>query len=82
MEQRHTLWLQGRAVSAALYVDYTGETAKAIQFTVVDNPKLSFWLPKKAVKFLADNQINIAYWCKLGDFAQNMFDRYGNHYRR
>lgn len=82
MEQRHTLWKTGRAVNAALYVDYTGETAKAIQFTVVDNPKLSFWLPKKAVKFEQENQALIAHWFPLGDFAQNMFDRYGNHYSR
>lgn len=82
MEQRHTLWHNRRAVMAALYVDYTGETAKAIQFTVVDNPRLSFWLPKKAVKFAEDNQATIAHWFPVTGFALDMFEHYGSHYSR
>ena len=47
-----TLWKHNRNfTSTALYVNIKKETEKAIQFESADNPKYTFWFPKKAVKF-------------------------------
>lgn len=80
----YSLWSTGYSVSAALSVEISGESEKAMKFTVLGQPKCSFWLPKKAVKFDPANEgiITLAGWFTKDSFLKSMFDRYGNHYKR
>lgn len=81
-----TLWKHNwNFTSVALYVNIKKETEKAIQFEAADNPKYTFWLPKKAVKFEeveGSPMATIARWCTPGEWYFKAADRYANHYKR
>jgi len=81
-----TLWKHNwNFTSAALYVNIKKETEKAIQFEAADNPKYTFWLPKKAVKFEeieGSPMATIARWCTPGEWYFKAADRYANYYKR
>lgn len=77
-----TLWRDNQNwTSSALLVRVKKETEKAIQFSVVDNEKMSFWLPKKAIKF-QDGMAVMARWCTPGEWYWKAENRYASHYRR
>ena len=82
-----TLWKHNwNFTSTALHVNIKKETEKAVQFEVFDNPKYTFWIPKKALKLETDGNdytvATIAKWCKLGEWYYKAADRYANHYKR
>lgn len=84
INEQFSLWANGYAVSKSLYVEMIGETEKAYKFKVVDSPKCSFYMPKKAVTFDTEltGIINMARWFKMDTFLSSMFDQYANHYNR
>jgi hypothetical protein len=80
-----TLWQQNLGSSTALHVNIKKETEKAIQFEAVDNPKYTFWFPKKALKFEEDGESVMAFiarWCTPGEWYYKAADRYANYYKR
>lgn len=78
------LWSTGYAVHQSLGVEIIGETEKAYKFKLTDNPKCSFYLPKKALSFDTTTVgiVNLARWFKMDEFLSSMFNRYASHYRR
>ena len=80
-----TLWSEGYSYSRAMAVEIVNRTAKAIQVQVVANPKCKLWFPLKAISFPSEYAGDIgcvAKWFTLDQFASNMFDRFGNSYKR
>ena len=81
-----TIWTEGNRVRAALMVTYVGESDKAVQYQVADNPKMKLWFPKKALKVLGSigdhSQMKLAPWFTMNEFTKNAFDRYANHYKK
>lgn len=81
-----TLWRDNQNwTSSALLVRVKKETEKAIQFEAADNPKYTFWFPKKAVKFEETEgspMATIARWCTPGEWYYKAADRYANYYKR
>jgi hypothetical protein len=83
-----SLWKNNQNfTSTVLHVLIKKETEKAIQFEVIANPKLTFWLPKKAVKIEVDQEndytkATIANWCTLDQWYWIAADRYANYFKR
>ena len=77
-----SLWIQGSSFRAALFVKIVGGSDKAMQFEVVDNPKLKFWIPSKACTDEGNGQYSLAFWFKKTDFLSNVFSRYASYYKR
>ena len=77
-----SLWSIGYRVRAALCVTVVAQTDKAIQFEVVDNPKIKLWFPLKALTkdAVGENSYKIAHWFSFNDFVRSVFNRYANHY--
>jgi hypothetical protein len=78
-----TLWRNNwNFTSTALSVVIKKETAKAFQFAVAENPKMTFWLPKKALKFDRDNLAVMAKWCTPDEWYWRAENRYAHFYKR
>lgn len=83
-----TLWKHNwNFTSTALHCNIKKETEKAIQFEVAENPKYTFWIPKKALKIEIDEKNDytsaiIAKWCELGEWYHKAANRYANYYKR
>lgn len=77
-----SLWSIGYRVKAALCVTVVAQTDKAIQFEVVDNPKIKLWFPLKALTkdAVGENSYKIAHWFSFNVFVRNVFNRYASHY--
>jgi len=73
-----TIWV-GRVVRRALTVKVLDESPKAMKFVVADNAKCTFWVPKKALKFV-DEQYDMAPWV-MNEYLVNLFNRYANFYK-
>ena len=47
-----------------------------------ENPKMTFWLPKKALKFDSDNLAVMAKWCTPDEWYWRAENRYAHFYKR
>jgi hypothetical protein len=78
-----TIWQHNwNFTSTALSVVIKKETDKAFQFAVAENPKMTFWLPKKALQFDEDKLAIMARWCKPDEWYYRAVNRYAFFHKR
>lgn len=69
--------------SSVLDVELVEETDRAIKFVLLDNKKLTVWLPKKALKFDKQNRFfNLAHWFTFNDYQRSIWNRYADYYKK
>lgn len=74
-----------RAIISTL-VEVSNESEKAVQFFLIDQPKITFWVPKSALDTERDDDgdiwaFKIKKWFKPSDFVCNALVDYGNVHR-
>ena len=69
--------------TSILHVELVEETERALKFVLLDNKKLTMWLPKKAVKLDKENQFfNLARWFSFNEYQSDIWSRYANCYKK
>ena len=67
-------------------VEVAKESEKAVQFFLIDQPKITFWMPKSALTTERDDDGDIwafviKHWFNPSDFIRNAMVDYGNVHR-
>ena len=73
-------------IQVNVLVEVANESEKAVQFWIIDQPKITFWMPKSALTTERDDDgdiwaFSIKHWFQPSAFVKNAMVDFGNVHR-